>query len=133
MLDATGPEVIKSAAGRLHGEMVWLPCALLQNARDFAEPDTAHCEFSLASHSVDTRVTLAVDSVGALRSMCFSRWGTPDDGVFQKQEFGGLVEDERSFGGLCIPSKLRIGWYPTSERFKQGEFFQVEIDDAQYR
>jgi hypothetical protein len=48
--------------------------------------------------------------------------------------FGGLVEEEASFAGYTIPSRLRVGWYFGTDRFEpDGEFFRVTVDEARYR
>jgi hypothetical protein len=44
------------------------------------------------------------------------------------------MEQEATFGGYTIPSRMRVGWHFASERFEpEGEFFRVTIDDAFYR
>jgi hypothetical protein len=44
------------------------------------------------------------------------------------------VEEEETFGGYTIPTRLWIGWYFDTERFERdGEFFRVRIDKARYR
>jgi hypothetical protein len=49
-------------------------------------------------------------------------------------DFGGILEEEGTFCGYTIPTRLRIGWYFGSERFEsEGEFFRATIDDAIYR
>jgi hypothetical protein len=55
-------------------------------------------------------------------------------GQFRSLPFGALVEDEASFRGYPIPTRLRVGWYIGTEVFEQdGEFFRVIVDDASYR
>lgn len=44
------------------------------------------------------------------------------------------MEEESTFGGYTIPSKIRAGWYFKSDRFKEdGEFFRCTIDKAEFR
>jgi hypothetical protein len=62
------------------------------------------------------------------------RWGNPDGGPFRAVDFGAVAEDEQTFGGYTIPTRLRVGWYVGSPQFESaGEFFRVTIDDARYR
>jgi len=69
-----------------------------------------------------------------LRSIKMPRWGNPEGGEHHFVDFGGVVEEERTFGGYTIPSRLRIGWYFGSERFEtEGEFFRCTVDEAEYR
>ena len=45
-------------------------------------------------------------------------------------DFGGIIEEEGTFCGYTIPTRLRIGWYFGTERFEsEGEFFRVTIVD----
>ena len=60
--------------------------------------------------------------------------GNPVGGAFHYADFGGLVEEESTFDGYTIPTRMRIGWYFGTERFEaEGEFFRVTIDDALFR
>jgi hypothetical protein len=53
---------------------------------------------------------------------------------FRYVDFGGILEEESTFCGYTIPTRLRVGWYFGSERFEsEGEFFRATIDDAIYR
>jgi hypothetical protein len=45
-----------------------------------------------------------------------------------------VAEKEATFGGLTIPSQLRIGWHFGTDRFEpEGEFFRCTIDEASFR
>ena len=71
------------------------------------------------------------------------RWGDPDKHGFRYEEFGGLIGEERTFHGVTVPSKLRLGWFmsdvdeprePGPSRFTTaGEFIRIEIDDLTFR
>jgi hypothetical protein len=61
---------------------------------------------------------------------------------FRDVDFGGILEEEGTFCGYTIPTRLRVGWYfgsvgvasPLEKRFEsEGEFFRATIDDAVYR
>lgn len=76
----------------------------------------------------------SIDRTGRLKTFKLPRWGNPDGTEFHYVDFGGIVEDEGTFSGYTIPTRLRVGWYFDSERFEsEGEFFRVTIDDAIYR
>jgi hypothetical protein len=63
-----------------------------------------------------------------------SRWGNPDGSAFRNANFGGIVEQEGSFGGYTIPIRMRVGWHFGTDKFESGgEFFRVVIDEAVYR
>ena len=75
-----------------------------------------------------------IDQTGRLKTFKLPRWGNPDSAEFRYVDFGGTLEDDRTFCGYTIPTRLRIGWYFGSEQFEsEGEFFRATIDDAIYR
>jgi hypothetical protein len=112
LVNASGPDISLSGAGRFHIESVWLP--------------------SMRADISDVDYTF--DAGGGLQSLSMLRWGNPGDGPFRYEKFGAFVDDEGTFGGYTIPIRLRVGWYFGTERFaKEGEFFRVTIDDAKYR
>lgn len=62
------------------------------------------------------------------------RWGNPDGAAFCLLDFGAVADEERTFGGYTIPTRLRVGWFFGLPEFEsKGEFFRVTIDDAAYR
>jgi hypothetical protein len=76
VISGGGPDVTRSAAGRLAGEGVcWLPTAF-GAARWSAgpDPDTAVATWRIGD--VDESVSLRVDPGGALREVRLQRWGT---------------------------------------------------------
>ena len=74
---------------------------------------------------------LEIDDNGRIMSLVMKRWGNPEGGDFHYTDFGGFVEEESTFNGYTIPSRIRAGWYFGSDRFEgEGEFFRVTIDEA---
>lgn len=130
---ASGPDVTRSAAGRVEGEAVWLPSALCDDDVIWAASSSlVTATFSVCGERVD--LTLTVDQDGRLQALRYQRWGNPEGGRFHYADFGGLVEDEGSFAGYTIPTRMRIGWHFGTDRFEsEGEFFRVTIDDVTYR
>ena len=128
IVNASGPEVAKSAAGRLLGECVWLPSALLpQQGATWEEVDNFHARVTLGVDDLKTTLTLTVDGEGRLEEVVFPRWrDTEGDFV----PFGVAVEEERTFGGYTIPSKLRAGWWYGTDRYE--EFFRATIEGATF-
>jgi hypothetical protein len=45
--------------------------------------------------------------------------------------FGGEITDRRTFSGLTIPSKGRVGWLFGTDRWPASEFFRYEITRLQ--
>jgi hypothetical protein len=79
-------------------------------------------------------VDFAIDERGRLESSKMLRWGNTGDGTFRLAEFGALVEDEGTFDGYTVPTRVRAGWYFGTPRFEaDGEFFRGTIDQATFR
>lgn len=134
VMTASGPDITRSAAGRVAGESIWLPSVLQGDGVSWTATEALHPRVILSAGGFATDVALAIDAQGRLQSVKFSRWGNPDGGDFRYTDFGGVVEDERMFGGYRIPTRLRLGWYFGTDHFKRnGEFFRVTVDEAEYR
>ena len=97
-----------------------------------AGPSQPRVRFTVMGEPAE--LLLTIGGSGQLQQISLPRWGNPDGGPFQHHLFGGIVEDERTFSGYTIPTRLRIGWHAGTERFESGgEFFRVTVDDASYR
>ncbi len=134
LVTASGPQITRSAIGRVQGESVWLPSLLCEQGVSWTSPDSSHAcaRFSLLWE--ETELSLEVAGSGRLLSIRYPRWGNPETGEFHYAPFGGLAEEEGTFGGYTIPTRLRIGWnFGTPHFDEEGEFFRVTIEDAQYR
>lgn len=115
-------------------ESVWLPSMLAAEDVSWTALDTARARAQLAVSSQTATIDLTVTASGQLRRLALERWGNPDGGPFRSLPFGALVEDEASFAGYTIPTRLRVGWHLGTDRFEsEGEFFRVIIDEASYR
>ena len=77
---------------------------------------------------------MTTDARGTLRAVSIRRWGNLEGEAFHAVPFGALAEEERSFEGFTIPTKLRVGWYFGTDRFEsEGEFFRCTIEGATFR
>jgi hypothetical protein len=113
VMTARGADITRSSIGRLQSESVCLPSVFCG--------ERAELDFT-------------IDRTGRLKTFKLPRWGNPDGTEFRYVDFGGILEEEGTFCGYTIPTRLRIGWYFGSERFEsEGEFFRATIDDAIYR
>jgi hypothetical protein len=131
----TGPEVSRSAVGRAQIEGVWLPSAFLAESVSWEGLDDTHTASRVRLGDEESRIELATESDGRLREARMLRWGTPDGiGTEPRQEpFGCIIEEERTFDGYTVPSKVRVGWHIGTDRWEEGEFFRGTIDEATYR
>jgi hypothetical protein len=134
LITAAGPDITRSATGRVAAESVWLPSVLCNDDVSWTAPDSSRARASFTVLGERVQLAFTVDDKGRPESVRLKRWGNPEGGEFHCLDFGGVVEDEGTFGGYTIPTRLRIGWHFGSERFEsEGEFFRVTIDDARYR
>ncbi len=133
VINKSGEDITRSTAGRLAAEFVWLPSAFLLKHVDWASDDSHPGRARFDVNGFPQELVLQVDDSGTLESISLQRWGNPDNGPFQKAEFGGLVKEEKQFHGYTLPTQLRIGWFPHHSRFESdGEFFRVTIDHAEF-
>ena len=128
MVNASNPDIAKSAAGRLLGEYVWLPAAFLpQHGAVWQEVDSLHAEVTLTVDDLTATLTLTIDEEGRLKEVVLPRWR---DDIKEFVPFGVAIEEEQAFGGYTIPSRLRGGWWYGSERYS--EFVRFTIEQAAF-
>jgi hypothetical protein len=131
VMTATGPDVTRSAAGRLAGETALVPTTF--RAATWAPGTDAHR--TVATWRIDQQEESAefhVGDGGRLLGVVMQRWGNPGGGPFGRYPFGVAIEEERTFAGVTIGSVLRAGWWWGTERQPEGEFFRAEITDATF-
>jgi hypothetical protein len=135
LMSASGPDITRSALGRIAGESVWLPSALCSGEAvtwTALSPNSVQANFLTVDEPA--KLTLTVDERGRLQTVSLPRWGNPEGAAFHYADFGGFVEQENTFAGYTIPTRLRLGWHFGTDRFEpEGEFFRVTIDGATYR
>lgn len=125
--EGAGPDVARSAAGRVAGEAIWLPTALLPRFGVDWEADdsriTAHYE--LDGNSFDLVFDLEPD--GKPSSITFQRWGDPDgEGTSATHGFGGDFTDYATYAGLTVPTRGSVGWHHGTSAW-DGGFFRFRI------
>lgn len=132
--DAEGPDVTRSAAGRLHAELIWLPSALVRPEVGWSVDPQGRAVSTLATAGHIGEVTYCTDAEGRVVSLEMERWGDPDGEGYRALPFGAVVEQERTFDGTTVPSRVRVGWHFTGDRFEgDGEFFRATIEDVAWR
>lgn len=134
VLTASGPDITRSAAGRVAGEAVWIPSVLCGDNVSWPASGASQLQVKFTTHGETSELELQIDDNGRLRTAKLPRWGDPGNGGFRYVDFGVIVEEETTFGGYTIPNRFRAGWYFGTERFEsEGEFFRATIDHAEYR
>jgi hypothetical protein len=122
---------VPSSGQRLRGlvrsaRCMWTPAGLLpeRGVSWRAESD----DFIVASWDVPPErpeVRLQIDATGAVRSSSVMRWDNGQHGLQGYIPCGAEVHAERHFGGITIPSRLSVGWWFGTPRWKP--FFEAEI------
>lgn len=129
-----GADISRSALGRAQLEVVWLPSALLAPGVSWQQGEDGRLDATHTFRGEPGRVSLTTDAQGRLRTVAGLRWGDPDRAGHRLVPFGGYIEEERSFGGYTIPSRLRLGWFFGTDRFEpEGEFFRATVSFAEFR
>jgi hypothetical protein len=129
VMRADGPDLSRSAAGRVVGEAMWVPTALLPRfGVVWSAADDRHltARWRLDTHEV--ALDLVTDDQGRLREGVFQRWGDPDrTGSFGLHPCGGEVTAQARFGGVSVPGAGRAGWFYGTDRWAEGEFFRYQL------
>ena len=127
---ASGPDISRSATGRLAAETVaWAPHALTDPVRWRAVDDT-HAVATIPAEDHETDVTVTVDAEGLVRELSTRRWGNPDSGDFDWHPFGGRVDSHAEYDGVTVAAAGVVGWHWGTDRQTEGEFFRYRIVSA---
>lgn len=128
-------DISRSAAGRLHAESIWLPSSLLRQTTGarFEQALEDQLCITLETYGHCSDMTLHLDRSGAPRRLEMQRWGDAREEGFGWYPFGAHIEEEATFQGCTIPTRLRVGWFITPEGFEhQGEFWRATVTEAQF-
>lgn len=122
-----GPDIARSAAGRLAAESMMVPASLLPSRGvrwEVEGPNTIRATQRIAGepHSV----TFEIDGSGRVLRASLLRWG---DLTEDKRRcwipFGVEVLEERRTDGLTLPSRVSVSWwYGTAQQF---EFYRASL------
>jgi hypothetical protein len=134
VLSGSGPDITRSAAGRVAGEAVWIPSVLCSDNVSWPASGQSWLQARFAAHEETSELEFQIDEAGRLKTAKLQRWGDPGSGAFRYVDFGVMAQEETTFGGYTIPSQFRAGWHFGTEQFEsEGEFFRATIDYAEYR
>ena len=126
---SSGPDIARSAAGRLAAETVaWLPQALApQSGARWTTIDDRHATVTLRRPCGTTSVDVEVDDEGRLRSVGLQRWNS-DAKPPQPQPFGGRFGSEFATGdGVLLANDCEVGWGWNTGWWPSGRFFTGRI------
>jgi len=132
VLTAAGPDITRSASGRLAGEIALIPTAFQHATWGRGErPGTTTAAWRFGDDTETAELRVGDD--GQLLDVTVNRWGNPGGEPFHRCPFGVSVQAEANFGGVTIPSRFTAGWWRGSARQAEGEFFRADITNAQFR
>ncbi|MDX1978837.1 MAG: DUF6544 family protein [Bryobacteraceae bacterium] len=131
---ASGPDISRSALGRMVVESFLVPGSLLPRCGvqwQQLDPDHAEARFESGAHCFTVTVKLAAG--GALEQVAINRWGNLEtgNGGYEEIGFGGYLGEDRKFGPYTIPTRIAVGWRPDTDRYF--EFFRAGITDARFQ
>jgi len=129
VMTGSGADISRSADDRYAIERILMPSSV--SAANVVWTEDNHSITAIAPGL--TPITIKVGEEGAVKSVSMMRWGNPDRGGFGLVALGGYVDEEASWGGYTIPSRLRMGWHFGSDQFDDGEFFRAQITRAEFR
>ena len=131
-LRTTGPDVTRGSAARLAIETtLWLPTAFGDAQwRAGDDPDVAVATRRIGTDELPVELRVASD--GQPQTVSMQRWANPNGEPYGYYPFGGIIDDEATFGGITIPSAVRVGYWLGTERWNDGEFFRAWITDATF-
>ncbi len=132
VMSATGPNVTRSAAGRLAGEMALVPTTF-PAATWTPGSDDDHVVVTWRINGQDESAELHIGPDGRLLGVLMQRWGNPNGAPFGRYPFGVAIEAEQTFTGVTIGSVLHAGWWWGTDRQPEGEFFRAQITGATFR
>lgn len=134
IVNTGGTDITRSAAGRVNIESLWLPSVLSRDDVLWTGANASHPHARFTAHGETAEIDYLIGEDGQLQAVNMPRWGNPSGSGFGYANCGGFVEQEATFSGYTIPTRMRVGWYFNTERFEtEGEFFRVAIEDAAYR
>ena len=132
-MNATGPDLDRSAAGRVALDAMLVPTAFLNplvSWSDGPRSDSATAEWTVGARTLQTELRVGPD--GELRSVVMPRWGNPHGRAWGEYPCGGILADEVDFGGIRLPTQMRAGWFFDTDHWAEGEFFRAQITKATF-
>jgi hypothetical protein len=132
LVNETGPDLTRSAAGRLVSETIWTPAVALDPAVTWRPVDNGTATAVVAYAGENYEVSVAVDPAGAPRKVAMRRWARVNRGPYQLRRFGAEIHREATFTGFTVPTQVTAGYDDDSPRRPGCAFIEITVDDATY-
>ena len=134
VMRASGPDVYRSAQGRLAAETVaWLPQALTPQAgARWVGIDDERAIVTIGAAGADVDVQVAIDDDGQVRWIGLDRWNSAaKPPAFAS--FGGSVSSTyTASNGVCIAGGGAVGWDWHTPSEADGVFFRYRVTAADF-
>src|SRR4051812_30720449 len=78
VINASGPDITRSAAGRVNIEPIWLPSVLCSDDVSWTAPEELHLHAHFRAHQETAEIDYSIDDLGQLKSVYMPRWGNPE-------------------------------------------------------
>jgi hypothetical protein len=111
IVNSSGPDLSKSALGRLTAESILVPFTLLpQRGVIWESEGDRRIRATLTAYREAATLNLTIDGQGRLQEVVMQRFGNQTEtGEWAYIPFGMCVDEESTFNGYNIPSKLQGG------------------------
>ena len=131
VVQAEGPDVSRTSAARAGAEAVWVPTALLPRfGVNWTAEDDTHLTARYTVDNTPLVVRYELDEGARIVSAQIERWGDPNNtGTWALHSFGFEATARATFGGVSIPNQGRVGWFPRTDRWANGEFFRFALTE----
>ena len=82
----------------------------------------------MTTHPLVVRYEL--DEEARIVTAQIDRWGDPNNtGAWGMHPFGFEATARATFDGVSVPSQGRVGWFPRTEQWADGEFFRFALTE----
>ena len=125
-------DVTRSSRGRLIGEAAWCPTVLVAPDVAWEAVDADRARFTLAVDGEAVSVTVHIGPDGAPREFTLDRWGDVGVPAPTLLPYGFAVEEEATFEGVTIPTRLRGGWWYGTDRFDPATAATFTVQSATF-
>lgn len=113
-----GPDVTRSARGRLAIEAVWCPTSLLPGPNVHGEAlDENRARFVQMIDGEKIATDITVDEAGRLLEISLRRYGNVQNPTWDYLPYGFTVLQEQTIGNFTIPVHLQGGWWFGTKRY----------------
>lgn len=129
---AAGPDVTRSAAGRLAGEALILPQSALAPWVRWLPGDHRCATADVALDQGRHPVEVSVDDVGRIEALALPRWGNPDGTTYAEHRFGVRFDGEQRFAGVTVARSVTAGWDWDGTDWADGPFFTASFTDMRF-